>query len=71
MAGLAAQVLRLHFPDNARLVVHHNIHFGNLFFLAHHWKSSSFLTEGIMLYTIRLITAVTTNTSIPMTAASL
>ena len=43
--------------------------FLDLVFSFHHWKSSSFLVDGITLYTIRDSTAQTTKSRIPTTEA--
>ena len=61
----------LDLADYARGLVNNDVDFRYFIFLSHYWKSSSFLTDGIRLYTTRLITAVTTNTRMPMTAAIL
>ena len=59
------------FPDDAGLLVYHDVDFRYCILLTHYWKSSSFLTDGIMLYTIRLMAAMTMKIRIPMVAASL
>ena len=62
---------RFDFTDNTFFLIDLNIDFRNTGLFRRHWKSSSFFTEGIRLYTTRLMMTVMIKTRIPITAAIL